>query len=325
MQRVYAHRGSSAAYAENTRAAYLQAIADGADGIECDVHLTRDREVVCHHDATVDRTSNGTGHLSTLTLRQLRRLDFSSWKGVPVPAAYGTGADQLLTLAELIRIMLDAGREIGLAIEVKHPSPFGRDLEDAVLEVLDEFGWDPATCRADAVTVGLMSFDPGSIDHLARRIPRRALCQLVTDIADGTVEGHLRNGNPTAAGVYAVLAESASGGVRALDAGRAGVAGPGVAWVRRHRQTIDRWRQAGLPFRVWTVDEDADIDYLAALGIQELTSNRPAHVKRRLADRARVAGSGGGTGCSVGAPGSGGRAGASESGGGTGSGRAAGQ
>ncbi|MDN6179035.1 MAG: glycerophosphodiester phosphodiesterase, partial [Micrococcaceae bacterium] len=81
MHHVYAHRGSSAAYAENTRAAYLQAIADGADGIECDVHLTRDDRIVCHHDQTVDRPSNASGRISSFTLQALRELDFASWTG----------------------------------------------------------------------------------------------------------------------------------------------------------------------------------------------------------------------------------------------------
>ena len=57
---VYAHRGASEAFAEHTRAAYLQAIADGADGVECDIHLTRDQHAVLLHDANLDRTSDGT-------------------------------------------------------------------------------------------------------------------------------------------------------------------------------------------------------------------------------------------------------------------------
>src|SRR5881409_2356806 len=83
--KVYAHRGSSAAFAEHTKAAYLQALADGADGVECDVHLTRDQHVVLLHDANLDRTSDGTGPVADRTLEELRRLDFSSWKGARIP------------------------------------------------------------------------------------------------------------------------------------------------------------------------------------------------------------------------------------------------
>src|SRR3954466_16229077 len=95
---VYAHRGSSGAFAEHTRAAYVQAIADGADGVECDVHLNRDQHVVLLHDATLERTSDGTGQIADRSLAELRRLDFSSWKGARIPDAYGARSEQLLTL-----------------------------------------------------------------------------------------------------------------------------------------------------------------------------------------------------------------------------------
>ena len=140
---VYAHRGSSGAFAEHTRAAYLQAIADGADGVECDVHLTRDQHVVLLHDATLDRTSDGTGQVADRTLEELRPLDFSSWKGARIPEAYGAKSEQFLTLPELLDILRGAGRGIGLAIEFKHPSPYQLGLEDRVLEVLRDEGWNP--------------------------------------------------------------------------------------------------------------------------------------------------------------------------------------
>ena len=58
---VVAHRGASHDVAEHTLAAYVQAIATGADALECDVRLTRDAHLVCVHDRTVERTSNGRG------------------------------------------------------------------------------------------------------------------------------------------------------------------------------------------------------------------------------------------------------------------------
>src|ERR687890_2755609 len=78
--RVIAHRGSSAARAEHTLGAYLKALDDGADGLECDVRLTRDGHLVCVHDRRIDRTSNGRGVLSTLELAELTELDWGSWR-----------------------------------------------------------------------------------------------------------------------------------------------------------------------------------------------------------------------------------------------------
>ncbi len=76
---VVAHRGASADKPEHTLAAYDLALREGADGVECDVRLTRDGHLVCVHDRRVDRTSTGTGVVSEMTLAELRRLDYGSW------------------------------------------------------------------------------------------------------------------------------------------------------------------------------------------------------------------------------------------------------
>jgi glycerophosphoryl diester phosphodiesterase len=75
---VFAHRGGSALAPENTMAAFATGLAAGADGIELDVHLSRDGGVVVHHDATVDRTTAGTGAVAALSRAELARLDVPS-------------------------------------------------------------------------------------------------------------------------------------------------------------------------------------------------------------------------------------------------------
>lgn len=86
---VYAHRGSSEALPEHTLAAYLRALDEGADGLECDVRLTRDGHLVCVHDGRLERTSNGRGWVSARTLAELAELDFGSWH--PGSAQGGAG------------------------------------------------------------------------------------------------------------------------------------------------------------------------------------------------------------------------------------------
>src|SRR3978361_1598175 len=76
---VIAHRGASSEVPEHTLAAYIAAIETGADGLECDVRLTRDGHLVCVHDRTVNRTSNGRGIVSEFDLSGLETLDFGSW------------------------------------------------------------------------------------------------------------------------------------------------------------------------------------------------------------------------------------------------------
>ena len=78
---VAAHRGWSTVYPENTLLAFKKAIEIGVDQIETDVRITRDGELVCIHDATVDRTTNGTGKVCDKLLSELKTLDAGSWKG----------------------------------------------------------------------------------------------------------------------------------------------------------------------------------------------------------------------------------------------------
>lgn len=79
---IYAHRGYSAKYPENTISAFKTAFPH-VDGIELDVQLTRDGRLVVIHDETVDRTTNGSGFVKDMTLRQLRLLRTESGERIP--------------------------------------------------------------------------------------------------------------------------------------------------------------------------------------------------------------------------------------------------
>jgi len=279
---IYAHRGASGAFAEHTRAAYLQALADGADGVECDVHLSRDRQPVLIHDATVDRTSNGTGPVASHSVEQLRRLDFSSWKDAAVPAPYGTLAEQFLTLADLLDLLPGAGRRISLAVEFKQPGPFGLDLEDTVLALLEARGWEPAASRLGLVTVSFMSFSPESVCHLRRKVPAAFVCQLLADVDDAaTAEAAplLPAGFDTAGMLNRALAE----GEALVSDGAAGIAGPGIEYLRAHPERVAGWVAAGSTIRAWTVDNPADAEAAYRLGVQEFTTNYPGGLRSVLA------------------------------------------
>ena len=83
MANVYAHRGASIEFPENTLPAFNRAVELGAYGIELDVHLSRDGFPVVIHDDTVDRTTNGTGAVADLDLAELRSLDAGNGAGIP--------------------------------------------------------------------------------------------------------------------------------------------------------------------------------------------------------------------------------------------------
>ena len=104
-----AHRGNRVACPENTLAAFRRALDDGADIMETDLHVTADGEFVCIHDATVDRTTDGSGPVAGMTLAQLKALSASY--GRP-----GFEAERIPTLAELAELL---SPDVALAIELK--------------------------------------------------------------------------------------------------------------------------------------------------------------------------------------------------------------
>lgn len=276
---IYAHRGSSAAFAEHTRAAYLQALADGADGVECDLHLTADGELILLHDADVARTSNGTGLVSELTLDQLRALDFSSWHGAVIPPEYGTIANQLLTLEQLLEILSTAGRSLGLAIEFKYGATFKPQLVDATLEALRAHGWEPENSSAGNLHISFMSFHPDAVKHLAEQIPAEHLCQLLEHVQANDVREELDVGPIAGHTVSFLMRRAMKEGEALIDDGVAHLAGPGVEYLRAHPGIGARWVAAGRVLRVWTVDTEADLALCLAAGVAQVTSNRPREIR----------------------------------------------
>ena len=99
LTQILGHRGASAEAPENTLAAFELAARMGADGVELDVHLTSDNEVVVIHDDTVDRTTNDTGAVRGMTFAQIRELDASMGK----PRFSGAKIPTLAEVHELLR------------------------------------------------------------------------------------------------------------------------------------------------------------------------------------------------------------------------------
>lgn len=123
---VIAHRGSSKEAPENTMAAFRLALEQGCDAIELDIHLSADRRVVVCHDATIDRTTNGTGAILEMTAAQLRQYDAGSWFGESF------AGERLPLLDEVLELV---PASIGINIEIKsHQHP---DVVETVLELLD--------------------------------------------------------------------------------------------------------------------------------------------------------------------------------------------
>ncbi len=148
---LIAHRGASAVRPEHTLAAYELAIAQGAEGVECDVRLTKDGHLVCVHDRTITRTSGGRGVVSAMTLDELRRHDFGTrLGGEPAP---------VLTLVELLELVADSG--VRLFVETKHPVRYRGAVERSLVELLNNH-------RVDTV---MMSFSVTAVRRFKALAP----------------------------------------------------------------------------------------------------------------------------------------------------------
>ncbi len=80
---IYAHRGAITFAPENTLKAVKKAIELGVDGVEIDVRLTKDKELVVIHDKKVDRTTNGKGHVHSFTLEEIKELEIKGGEKIP--------------------------------------------------------------------------------------------------------------------------------------------------------------------------------------------------------------------------------------------------
>jgi len=252
---VIAHRGASGAEPEHTLAAYRRAIEVGADAVECDVRLTADGHLVCVHDRRVDRTSSGHGLVSTLELTQLQGLDWGSWKRL----ARADDADEpyvveqddrshLLTLRTLLELVRDCGRDVRLAVETKHPTRYGGEVERELSRMLTEFGWHAPARAADA-PVRVMSFSALAVRRLGQLMPAVPRVLLLEKVPLALRDGRLPRGVRTA--------------------------GIGLDVLRLHPQYVERVHRAGGQVHVWVVDEPADVELCRRAGVEGIITNRP--------------------------------------------------
>lgn len=134
---VFAHRGFSGIAPENTLIAFQKALDLGANGIELDVQLSRDGEIMVIHDEKIDRTTNGEGLVVQHTAAQLQQLDAGSWL-----ASEYAGAT-IPTLAEVLDLVKDY--PITLNIEIKTGIIDYQGIEEKVLKLIDQYGFAEQT------------------------------------------------------------------------------------------------------------------------------------------------------------------------------------
>jgi glycerophosphoryl diester phosphodiesterase len=167
MALVYAHRGASVEFPENTMAAFQRALELGVEGIELDVHVSADGVPMVIHDATVDRTTNGTGAVADMAREELQALDAGDGERIP-------------TLAEVLDLV---GSALHVDIEVK-----ARNAGETVLEevkgrdlrwLISSFDWEVLRyVRSRDANVELWPLTVGASDDaiaVAKEVGARAL------------------------------------------------------------------------------------------------------------------------------------------------------
>jgi len=249
---VYAHRGGAALRPENTIVSFDYGLSLGADGLEFDVRLSRDGVVVVHHDETLERTTNGTGPVSSLTADELARIDAGHWftpvdgrrkpdrSAGPFPyRGQGHGIPRL-------RQVLARYPGVSLIIELKTNDPELARLavEDVRAEkatdrvAFGSFGW--------RVLRTARRLDPRIPTGASREEVRLALYRSWVRWPLGN-EGYREFQVPERSGPTRIVS----------------------------RHFVAHAHRAGLKVKVWTVNEPADMRRLLDWGVDALISDRP--------------------------------------------------
>jgi glycerophosphoryl diester phosphodiesterase len=240
---IYAHRGGAALRPENTIEAFDHGIACGADGLELDVHLSKDDVVVVHHDDTLERTTSGRGPLAQHTAAELARLDaawnFSDGNGAFPFRGRGIGVP---TLREVLRRYPSAP----LIVELKVA---GRRLAERVVDEVRAAG------ALDRVAIG--SFHPDAL-HAVRA------CE--PSIATGAAKEETRWA------LYRSWCGLSIGATPYREFQVPEWSGYTPIVTRRFVAAAHR---AGVPVKVWTVNAADAMRRLLAIGVDALITDRP--------------------------------------------------
>ena len=263
----YAHRGGALEAPSSTIYAMRQALAHGADALELDVHATADGHLVCSHDATVDRTTNGSGAVADLSLGQLKALDPAWWfvpgeeavTGLPDDAYILRG--QAVTEPELqiptLDEVLDAFPGVFLNLDIKATAPEAVPYEKDLAEALARAGRTGDVIVAsfnDLATREFSKFAP----EVATSAGTMGVAQFWRAVRDGEM--------PPALNHAALQIPVDFSGQVVID----------EPFVRAAHA-------AGMAVHAWTINDAAEVERLVGLGVDGIMSDRPSMVTEVLA------------------------------------------
>ena len=265
---AFAHQGGAKEAPSSTLFAIRQALKHGATAIELDVHATRDGHIVVCHDPTVDRTTNATGEIAALSLRELRELDNAYWfcPGEDVSRNHPeedyvlrgrAPANRELGIATLTEV-LEAFPGVVLNLDIKRTAPDVAPYEEALAHELAEHG------RENDVIVA--SFSDAATEAFAKFAPAVGLAAGTT--ATTEFYSRLKAGDrpPPGIGRYVALQPPARfGPLTVVD-----------------ESFVTAAHACGLAVHVWTIDEPAEMEHLVGLGVDGIISDKPSVLAAEL-------------------------------------------
>lgn len=215
-----AHRGYSNTAPENTLPAYILAKEKGFSYVECDVAFTKDGVAVLLHDATIDRTSNGSGNISELTYEELLQYDFGSWKGSKYAGTKIPSFEEFITLC----------KELGLHpyIEIKNDATYTQEQVSSLVNIVEKYGME------DSCT--WISFNITYLEY-------------VKNVDDTARLGYVSSKNVTQSLINPVLALQTGKNEVFLD----------ISYNMLNETNVMLAIQNGLALETWTVDNTNDI------------------------------------------------------------------
>jgi glycerophosphoryl diester phosphodiesterase len=243
---IVAHRGASSTRPENTMSSFAEALRLGARIVELDVRLSRDGVAVVMHDATVDRTTDGTGAVHELDARSLGAVNAGTAESPEPPP----------TLAEVLDL---ASGRAALALEIKNlPGEPGFESRERVVEATHA----ELERTAFEGPVLVVSFNPASV--------------AASKALDPAIPTGFLSTEPLPA--REALAFAADAGHELVLPGTRSLVPLGEAFV-------EEAHAAGLRLGTWTADDPAEVRMLLGWGVDAIASNDPAMALGVLAER----------------------------------------
>lgn len=238
MTKIIAHRGANKLAPENTISAFKKAVEMKVDGLETDVHLTKDGEIVICHNYTIDSTSDGQGNINDMTFDELRKFDFGSYFSSEFAGEKIPTLDEFLEVSRNVEI---------INIEIKTP-PEKNDIVKKTIERVKAFNLEEQVL-----------FSSFSVDLMkeSKEINPKIKTAALYDIRSNFV------------------AEVTADPVAFCKKNSLDLLHPVVLFIDQN--FIDRCHEGGIKVNYWTLNDKDSLDVVRQMGVDGIITDVPEY------------------------------------------------